>query len=173
MPEHKVEVESESLSHQLSHQKDQYEMKLALTVETCEERIKLSRKERESLVRQHTEEKTALETKIELMESQKYKIVRTSQQKLEADLVKQKKVYLKEIERLKADFYDQIEMLKKNHEVEKRSLSEMGMKVERGYENRLREVNDQLKAKDEVIKSNIFFLRFLNNVSKIFINLNF
>ena len=174
---------------QLAHQKTHYESKLALTSETCEERIKMMREDRETLVRHHNEAKTALQTQIDMLEKQKNEIAVVSKQKLdererefEADLAKQRHGYREAIERVKADYDEQLERLKRSHEAEKRSiaqlgeksntienvvgmiegqarsLSEMHMKVERGHASNLKEVEVQLRAKEELLKCKIYII---------------
>lgn len=178
---------------QLAHQKSHYESKIALTNETCEERVKMMREDRETLVRHHNEAKSALQTQIDMLEKQKNEILVNSKQKLEererefaGDLEKQRQSYREAVERLKADYDEQFERLKRSHEAEKRSmmqlgeqsntienvvgmiegqartLSEMHFKVERGHASNLKEVEVQLRAKEELLKGNKIISRFEN-----------
>lgn len=186
-----LEFEIQELNMQLSHQKSHYESKITLTNETCEERIKMMREDRDTLVRHHNEAKSALQTQIDMLSKQKNEIAVTSKQKLdererefETDLEKQRQSYRESIDRLKADYQEQIERLKRSHEAEKRSMMELGhqsntienvvgmiegqarslnemqMKVERGHASNLREVEVQLRAKEELLKGDLKFCFF-------------
>lgn len=115
-------------------------MKLKMTIETCEERLKLMRNDHE-ILSQHQKEQIAA---------------------LESELAKQRNVGRQEISRLRAEYDNKIERLKQRHEAEKKSIIDAYTKKQIGRERCLKEAKLQLRLNEELIKCNIYF-RFLTN----------
>nr|BAJ98229.1 predicted protein [Hordeum vulgare subsp. vulgare] len=179
-----LEYENQELNMQLSNQKAHYEAQIAIINESHDQRVKMMREDRETLIKHQNEAKQALQAHINTLERQNNEAFTTYKQKLdererefEADLDKQRRLHREVAERLKADFTEQVEKLKRQKQVEVDSIMQIGVhsksienvvgkieeqartldvmqqRVERGHVSNLVDVENQLKAKEEQLKA--------------------
>ena len=91
----------------------------------------------------------AFQTKMDMLEKQKNKLV----QEFTADLAKQRQSYREESARFEADIDDIFKMSQRNFDAEKRSLDEMRMRMKTAVERGLGKDLNDLRANEELPKS--------------------
>lgn len=118
-------MENAELNMKISNQKAQYDIQMQMISESCEQRIKIMREDRETLIKHHNEAVQSLQAYIEDLEKQKneafaeYKSKMKNKEKefdQESERIKHANKVM--IERLKDEYEEKLERLKKQKEEE-------------------------------------------------------